>query len=249
MKDNLDTLLREWAARHEPEDERREWLDARIQSACRSRLRPARPQWRDHGHRLLWFAAGAAAAFIAVALLRCGDGVEERPLARLLAEERTRFVERRPALARVFCETERLFGGKLQWVAQSGREAEIGLSDVADDAGPLAVRLTLVARRDGARTWRRVWSADVVARTDGVLELAPDGHPANRVALWMHRLEGGAALVESRLTLGQPVRFTAETSEVLSFGESRKTARLRRGETEYLLLQTVAPGGGAPCAS
>lgn len=249
MKDNLDTLLREWAARHEPEGERHDLLEARVLGACRSRLCPARPRWRGRGHHLLWFAAGAAAAFVAVALLRCGDGAEERPLARLLAEERLRFAERRPGLARVFCETERLFGGKLQWIAQSGRAAEIGLSDAADDAGPLAVRLTLVARRDGARAWRRVWTADVVARTDGMLELAPDGHSANHVALWMHPLEGGAALVESRLTLDQPVRFSVETSEILPFGESRKTVRLRRGDTEYLLLQTVAPGVGQPCAS
>lgn len=246
---SLDALLQDWAARREPDGEHRRRLETRVLHAWRSRSRPVRPRWRDHGHHLLWFAAGVAAALVAAAMLRCGTAPEGMPLDRLLAEEGTRFAARRPALARIFCETERLFGGKLQWVAQSGREAEIGLADVADDASPLVVRLTLVARQDGTRAWRRVWTADMVARTDGMLDLAPDGNPANRVALWMHRLEGGGAFIESRLMLGQPVRFSAETSEVLPFGESCKTVRLRSGDTEYLLLQTVAPTGGQPCSS
>ncbi len=238
MNDTIDNLLRDWAARHEPDGDRRRRLEARILRAYRSdhRASPAGPQWIDRGHCLLWFAAGATAAFAAAVLWR-GDGTTGDPLAALLAEERSHFADRRPALARIFCETERLFGAKLQWVAQSGRGAELGVSDLPDDAATLAVRLTLVARRDGTREWKRIWEADVVARTDGMLELAPDGNPANRVALWMHRLEGGGALVESRLMLASPVRFSAETSEVLPFGDSRNTARVRCGDTEYLLLQ------------
>lgn len=249
MNKNLNTRLRDWAARHEPDDAHRRRLEARVLHAWRSRVPPVRSQWREQGHHLLWFAAGAVAACIAVVFLLHGGGTKETPLTRLLAEEKARFAERRPALARVFCETERLFGGRLQWIAQSGQEAELGIADVPDDAATLNVRLTLVARRDGTRAWRRVWVADVVARTDGLLELEPDGDPANRVALWMHALEGGGALVESRVTLANPVRFSAETSEVLPFGESRKTVRVRCGDTEYLLLQTVAPTGGLPCAS
>ena len=69
------------------------------------------------------------------------------------------------------------------------------------------------------------------------------------MVLWLHRLDTGAAFVESRLELRQPVALHAETSEVLRFGASRNVTRMRRGDTEYLLLQTVAPTGGKPCSS
>ena len=82
------------------------------------------------------------------------------------------------------------------------------------------------------------------------LDLTPAGRPDDRLMLWMHCLEGGAALVESRLMLHGPVTIEAETSEVLKFGATRKVTRVLHEGVEYLLLQTVAPvDGGESCRS
>jgi hypothetical protein len=65
----------------------------------------------------------------------------------------------------------------------------------------------------------------------------------------MHRLDGGSALVESRLTLQEPLGLAAEASEVLRFGATRSVSQFRHGDTEYRILQTVAPIGGVACSS
>ena len=135
-------------------------------------------------------------------------------------------------------------------MAQSGSEAELGVSETPAGGQPLVVRLVIVARPLDDGAWRRLWEAEVVARADTTLELTPAGRPDNRLTLWLHCLEGGVALVESRLRLHVPVAIEAATSEVLKFGATRKVTRVLHEGVEYLLLQTVAPAdGGQPCSS
>jgi len=252
MKRNIDDALKAWSARHAPD---RDHLSALVNRIGQQRL--AAPtvlawSWQASGHwpRVTAFATGVAATLLAVLLwTTCTE--RHGSLSRLLRNEGAQFAQHRAALATVFSETERLFGTNLQWVAQSGRRAELGLVNAAANGDePMVVHLSVMTRRAGEdRTWRCVWQADVVARPDGLINLDPDGQTGNRVALWLHRLDDGAAFVESRLELHQPVVMHAETSEVLRFGASRNVTRMRRGDTEYLLLQTVAPTGGKPCSS
>lgn len=260
MKKHDDPLLRQWAERQAPGPARLRALEARIVAAYRDHAQIAAPSNPRDGadtrhfvarrRGLLCFVAGIAATLLAIALWQV-TAAHRRDLTPLLREEGGLFAGRQPALSRVFCETERLFGTNLQWVAQSGRNAELGLADEPTGAGKaLIVHLSVAARRAGdGPKWRRVWQADVVARADGVVELAPDALPGNRVALWLHRLDDGRAFVESRLELKSPVRMQTESSAVLTFGASRDVMRVRHGDTEYLLLQTVSPTGGAPCST
>ena len=192
------------------------------------------------GYRVLWFAAGVAATLL-VAGIWHGLVPEADSLPALLRHESGLFAARRSPMSRIFCETERLFGSKLQWVALSGGDAELGLADHSAEGEPLVVRVVVVSRPIGTIAWERLWEAEVVARANGILELVPDGRPDNHLALWLYRLEDGSALVESRLTLRTPVVMKTETSEILTFGATHKVSRLQQGGVEYLLLQTVAP--------
>ena len=262
MKLNTDNLLQEWAKRQSPNPEQVHALEDRIIAAYRtgasldgrnSRRRGGRiVPFSAHHRSLLCFVAGVAATLLAVVSVRLWSG-DRHDLAPLLREEGGLFAGREPAMSRVFCETERLFGTNLQWIVQSGHNAELGLVDTPagnNDAKAMIVHLSVVARRAGDhKGWQRIWQADVVARADGVVELTPDGTPGNHIALWLHGLDDGKAFVESRLDLCRPVSMEAETREVLKFGASRDVARIRNGDTEYLLLQTVSPTGGAPCSS
>ena len=264
MKRDTDQLLREWGARPASDPARLRALEERIVAAYRAGAQPNGSRGRNDSddrnasnvkhfgvrrRNLLCFVAGIAATLLAVVLVQ-GVQYRRHDLTLLLCEEGSLFAGRKPAMARVFCETERLFGSNLQWVAQSGRSAELGLVDDPVVKGrPMLVHLSVVARRAGDQGWQRIWQADVVARTDGVVELTPDGISGNHIALWLHRLDDGKMFVESRLELCRPLKMEAETSEVLTFGAARDVTRIRHGDTEYLLLQTVSPAGGVPCAS
>ena len=251
-------MLHDWADRQAPDPAQLHALEARIVAARRSGVAPsalphggAHPLHFDPRQRhLLYFAAGIAATLAAVALWQV-FATGRRGLAPLLREESGLFAGRRPSMVRVFDETERLFGSNLQWFAQSGHCTELGVSDTSaagQDAQPMVIRIA-VLRRTSTTPWRRIWVADIVARPDDAIEWTPDGESGNRVSLWLHRLDCGAALLESRLDLQAPMRMQAETREVLRFGAAATAARVRRGDVEYLLLQTLAPAGGKPCAS
>lgn len=253
MKDDIDTLLRDWAARRAPDDRRLAALEDRILGAFGRANAAARSRYGSWRHAVAWFAAGVAATVVAACLFRShgvrGPQPERDPWAALLTEENGLFAARRPAVARVFSETERLFGSNLLWIAQSGHEVELGVSDDPLASDSLEVRITLVARTAGSDEWKRVWKTELVARTDDVLELPSLGGARSRVAIWMHRLDPCSVLVESRLTLQEAPGLAAEASEVLRFGATRSVTRFRHGDTEYHVLQTVAPVGGGACSS
>lgn len=242
----------------------RRTLDPARQRALEERIlratRKLRVSTYDRLHRrlrvavLAGFAAGAAATLVTMHLLSRETVHPLRPSAMdawkaLLVEERGLFADRRPAMARVFTETERLFGPNLRWIAQSEHTMELGVSDTAAPGTPLMVRITLVARHHGSTSWQRIWGTEVVARTDDLLELPPPGTPHGALAVWMHPLGGCAALVENRLALRSPVGMEAESSEVLRFGATRSVRQFRHAGIEYRLLQTVAPIGGGACSS
>lgn len=256
MKSHLDNLLRDWAARHEPSEAQRQQLEARVLLAARQAIsgkastrKPAHHPQHGQAHHLLWFAAGIAATLLIAGIWRFLAQTHD-PLIALLREESGLFAGRRCSMARIFRETERVFGSNLQWVAQSGGDAELGLAEMPLNGEPLVVRVVIVARNPEDGSWNRIWEANAVARANTILEMNPDSMPDNRLALWLYRLEGGAALVESRLKLHAPLAIEAETSEVLKFGTTRKVTRVRHEGIEYILLQTIGPvAGDQPCAS
>jgi len=258
MKVPLDTLMRDWAARQQPSEAERRQLEARVLQRVRQTLQNARqgngqPTYRkvpNHlRHPMFWFAAGIAATLMIAGIWHFLI-LPHDPLVSVLREENGLFAGRRRSIARIFCETERLFGPNLQWIAQSGNDDELGLAETPMGEEPLVVRIVIVARPVGNGAWRRLWETEVVARANARLELTPDGMLDNHLALWLYQLEGGAALVESRLRLNAPVAIEAETSEVLKFGATRKVTRVLHKGFEYLLLQTVAPvGENQSCAS
>jgi hypothetical protein len=243
MNEPIDKLLRDWSRRQQPDAAAERRLTSRILQAAADDTRrttsPHRESPQGH-HRALWFAAGVAATLIAAAVWHALVPAAD-PLSALLRQEHARFTDRRRTVSRVFRETERLFGSNLQWIAESGDQTELGVADETAVGEPLIVRVVLVSRPVGTDTWQPLWTADVVARANGLLQLAPDGAPGNRLALWLHRLDGCAALVESRLDLRTPVPLATEASEVLRFGATRTVTRLCQNGVEYLLLQTVAP--------
>lgn len=257
MNKPIDKLLRDWSRRQQPDAGAGQRLTARILQAAGAcaggdarQPPPRRRRTPSHvHHRVLWFAAGVAATLIAAAVWNALVPAAD-PLSALLRQEHARFADRRRTVSRVFRETERLFGSNLQWIAESGEQTELGVADETAAGEPLIVRVVLVSRPVGTDAWQPLWTADVVARANGLLQLAPDGAPGNRLALWLHRLDGCAALVESRLDLRTPVPLATEASEVLRFGATRTVTRLRQNGVEYLLLQTVAPlAEASPCNS
>ena len=228
MNDNeLDQLLKNWASRMEGERPRAPRPHA---------PRPVVPSSRrPHILSFITGAAAALAAVLAVLLLRAPRA--DRQFAQLLKEESRLASQRHASMVKIFNETERLFGPNLQWVADTQTTAELGLSETPSDAAPLVLRVTVV-RRDASGEWSRLWGMEVVARGDGTLEMEEP-----RLSLSLRALDGRQAFVESRLALANGVTLSAQSREILRFGESKSVGCFFEDGSEYRVLQTVEPAG------
>ena len=231
----LDRQLKAWAARRHAGADMRE-LEERISArlAVGDTVPVRRRRWA-HG---LSFLAGVAATVVAILSVQLMYTPRaERQFDKLLEEEGRLSAQRSASMAKIFSETERLFGPALQWVAEMPKSAEIGLSDTPSDAAPMVVRVTMVCK-NAEGEWERLWGMEVVARSGGALELKePDG--AQRFLLSLRKIGEHQALVESCLTLDNGVSLNAQSREVLRFGEAKSVQRILADGREYHILQTV----------
>ena len=231
----LDRQLKAWASRRCATDTHT------LEKKIPMRLAQGETSVRQHRwtHGMSFLAGIAATVVVVLTLLLMRTPQTERQFAKLLEEEGRLSAQRRASMAKIFNETERLFGPNLQWIAESKKTAEIGLSDTPSDAAPLVVRVTVV-RKDADGGWLRLWGMEVVARDDGALEMKePDG--TQRLLLSLRRIDGQQAFVESSLMLDNGISLTAQSRGILRFGEAKSVQRVLEDGREYRILQTVEP--------
>lgn len=232
----LDRQLKAWASRRCAVRDTRA-LEETISARLAAGKTPVQRHRWTHG--LSFLAGVAATAVVVLTLVLMRMSLTERPFAKLLEEEGRLSAQRRTSMAKIFDETERLFGPNLQWIAEGQQHAEIGLSETPSDAVPMVVRVTVV-RKGADGGWLRLWGMEVVARDDSALELEePDG--SQRLLLSLRRIDERQAFVESCLTLDNGVSLSAQSRETLRFGEAKSVQRIRGDGYEYHILQTVEP--------
>lgn len=254
--DQLEGRLRSWAFRRAANDRD---ID-RVHVRASERLR-AEPHLELEGapgvpvSRLrfpVWATAAAAALIVSVLLWQGGPASHDtaetingdaRELARIAPEHAA-------ARARLFDETGAVFADRLRWLATIGDDVQVGLSpeseEEASGSPPLIVRLVVVLKLEGRDDWQRVWTADVLTRSEEFVVIRPRDNGGGEVALWVDLREDGRYVVESDLALSGPVRLATSATRVLVAGEPQQVLCLRSAEGEYRVYQTVEPlGGGA----
>ncbi len=266
-KTPLDALLRDWAARHAPDEGEARGLASRIteELARRSSLPPVQkngvrhpgrgrpgsqsPAWRT------WAVAAAAAGLLvaaaALALLWAGraGGPDAARLAGISSAELA-------GDARLFGELERLFDGDLRSAVESGTTVRLDVAPVAggpaSDAVPLLVRVAVACRRTGEAAWEESVQVDVLTRTEELVDAVPDAPGGNRILLWAYRLPDGNVAVDASIRLRTPVSARADLTMVLTPGKARQVLarRTRQGECRVLLNAAPLPGlKGSPCSN
>ena len=256
-RDRLTNLLRDWAAGHMPDKKRLDDLAGRIHDAVARSGRAGwteeeRPRrlWRVSWARLAYAGLGAAVALLAVWASALFDGEGGGPAAPAPSDLARVPRADRHAGARIFAEVERLFGGKLQWVADSADDFRLGLSsyDVSpEQAEPFLVRIVVVSRAAGERSWRRAWDTTILARPNEWLEVQPEADGRNHISLWLHPMPDGTVAVESGLRLRHPIETSCTTTGVLKPGRPTRVLTLSVGGIEYQVFQSVAALPAGEC--
>lgn len=256
---DINQLLGDWAARHEPTPTALNSLQARIAGELlnvneTSATQPAAVAGRrDDNVRstvsVSWMAVVSVAASLlaVVTVFWSGRQREVTPLANaaLAALPATDLAGRQL----LFRELDRMFDGHWRWFGEVNGRVHVQTDDGSPggaDGSPsdnpgLAVRLTVVQRRPGDANWRVVWETSVLARSEEWVRLPAELLGNNAVSVWAYSLPDGSVLVENDVSLSAPV--PVRLSEPQFFSTSNRHARLwsaHRADGEFQLIQSVA---------
>ena len=246
MKTDIDETLRTWWAERRKHDDIESLCQKITQAVAEDRFeeptlvvtRPA-TLWLP---RLGYALAGAAALAIVMLGVQRFGGPETGGDSGFLAMARIPSQEL-AAGARVFNETAQLFEHRLKWIVESNGDVGMGVDSCpegdVDDAPPAFVRVMVLERTAGEETWRRTWKADVIVRGQQMAEVATNGDGKHKLMLWVYPMEDGRLLVDTDMVLTGSLKFAARESSIMIGGEPAEIASMRRGDTEYRVLQTV----------
>jgi hypothetical protein len=252
MKNNkLDSLLRDWAARHGGDPVRR---DALVESVRRrlgheevSMAPVPAPARRKRLHGGLAYAVGGFAAGLLVAVGLFWTWPQWRGLigadpygqtAYLSAAEIKRSGE-------LFRRMEEVFPGNLCWVAETGGEVSLGLGQCSgtsvSQATPLVVRTVVLKRVPGESAWRTVFAADVLSRGEEMVEIAPSQMPDDRLLVWAYRLPDGNVAVDANLRLADSPAAGVDVTNVLAPGRAVQVFTTKTPDAEFRVFQAASP--------
>jgi len=139
-------------------------------------------------------------------------------------------------------ELQRIFDRHFAWIVETNGEVHLGVDQdhvQLNDAVPIVVRLAVVCRKTSQTQWKHVWSADVVSRSEQLVELSLASEGDTRLLIWAYALPDGMIAVEGEMRLPGEEAVRPTFSELKKSGDSSKVFTTTLGDTEYQVFQTV----------
>jgi hypothetical protein len=254
-RDPLNLLLRDWAARHAADSGS---LD-RIQAAIRQSMaqddtlhlggasRAALGRWQS---RAMWPLIGVVAALL-LATVSVTFWSRKRPeIARHAPPQSSGDVragitpEQLVRDTKLFAELDRVFGRQLRWVAEFDGKLELGIEPDATAAlpansQPVTIRFMVVKRGQSDRDWSVVWTVNLVARNEQLVQLQPADADSPSLMVWTYTLADGKIACDAELSLGGSRAWRMKASELQSAGDVKELASAAEGGVEYRVYQAV----------
>jgi len=253
--DPLELLLRGWADRHAADSGSLDRIQGAIGQAMenddKSQIADstvaAPGRWQS---RALWFAIGAVAASLLamVSIMLWSPKRPEigghDPPQRSGGVQAAITPEQVARDTKLFAELDRMFGRQLRWIAESDGKLELGIEPDAAAAPPanskpVTIRFTVVKRVQGDRDWSVVWTVNLVARNEQLVQLQPAQADSPSLMVWAYPLPDGQIACDTEWSLGGSDRLHGKASELQSAGDVRELASAAEGGVEYRVYQTV----------
>jgi hypothetical protein len=138
-------------------------------------------------------------------------------------------------------ELRALFGDRFGWMAESGEQVRLGLSDelVAVEGPYLAIRWVLVRREQAEGEWQKAWTIDVMARNERVININDLPDQAGALSIWGFVLPDGNVAVDVEADLASLGELRTQGSVVARPGEPTQLFFRTEDGFEYRVYQTV----------
>lgn len=245
-RQKIDTLLRDWAAENQPDEETRERLRRQVCESLRGERIPrtistagrVRTSQR-HTAALRWTMAAATVVLVAGMALFFA-----RPtmLSRSACKREKVSAPADESLA-YFEEVARLFKDHLRWAVETGSGLHLNVEgDPVQSAGgcapPLLVETVVLTESAGSGVWRQVWKARTLTCPEELVETPANGTATSKMLLWAHRLPDGNLAVDTEISLSQS-SFSGSFNGVLVPGKTQDVATLRKDGRIYRVQQRV----------
>ncbi|MGB7345212.1 MAG: hypothetical protein WBD20_13440 [Pirellulaceae bacterium] len=263
-ENDLDGLLQRWSNVHEPSPEQLEQLSVQVeqtvagsgfaiqQEASASELVALadRSSWNSS-----WTTLSSVAAIV---LVVCTGGwivLQQQnpdivpPIALKSIDAPIDAISAEQLLQKqsVLNELDRMFGGKRIWFAETDSDVVLGgeskpkASDIATERS-VAMRLVLAKRSSPNESWQRVWSADVVSRTDQVVqfESSEPRQASASFTTWAHLLPDGMIACDVALKWNDGKAGQLSDSLLLSPGDTKPGTLLNVDGVQYQLFHAIS---------
>ena len=253
-RDPLDRLLRGWAARHAADSGSLDRIQGAIWQAMEhddtspvAEATVAAPgRWQS---RTWWPSIGAVAALL-LAMVSVMLWPRQPETARRHPPQHSGGVQAAitpDQLARdtkLFAELDRMFGQQLRWVAESDGKLELGIEPDAvaappANSKPVTIRFTVVKRGRSDRDWSVVWTVNLVARNEQLVQLQAARADSPSLMVWTYTLADGKIACDADLSLGGSQGWHLKASELQSAGDVRELTSAAEGGVEYRVYQAV----------
>jgi len=253
--DRLDRVLRDWADRQSRDDCNLRGLEERIATSLKQEkfldldVTWADPHCRSSSRPAEWFSfVSAAIVLFMIGTLWILTSRDDRPKEAHIVEPLPTFaLLEKPQLqakALLLAEMERLFEGRLTWLAELNGLVQVGLEQdgepVAATSRPVAMRLVVARRKPTEKDWTAIWSIDVVSRSEQLVRLASESGHDDQVLIWTYVLPDGMIAIDTSLALQLPSPIPSTYSGLQQAGVPTTLCSLRIDDVEFQVVQTVA---------
>ncbi|MDD2240388.1 MAG: hypothetical protein PHI93_06985 [Kiritimatiellae bacterium] len=251
-KNKLDSVLKAWGERNQPDAETQARLESRIcdlpvpePGSASPRMDPRPIHWAQGR----WAAAAAVlvlAGTLGWMVFRSGLHPEAQCAEQCVTQKLARFTEQQVSghLA-ILDEVETLFPGQIRWVRldEDGMQLQMDEKPAPVEAARprMAVRMVMVARQENQDHWETVWSSDVLARTEEYIEISPNKGIAGEVGVWVLPLADGRYAVDSEIVWAASDGPASYETRILSAGQPEQILSQTTAGLETRIYQTVEP--------
>lgn len=247
----LDDLLQTWSHQSQPSEEHLEQLNSKIQTLISESNVDQKIELAPRKHSNVWQVVSYVSIGTSLVLAIALGWIlynHEVPKQKVIVEKQAPVFTQSELTSKrlLVSELERVFADRFAWVIEADGQVHLGVDEesvgprIQKDSVPIVVRVDVVRRQIGQVEWEPVWSADVVSRSESVVQLSPRKANDPTLVMWTYALPDGLIQIDGELRLDGADPMKSSFSHISEFNDSSMVFTTDSGQVQYEVRQMIA---------